>query len=75
MGLSEFITRGERPARPAAAKGTGAAATPYLREIGSDRSGNFDIKNEPRSGRPVTDKVDAMLAKVEQERHIGPYGN
>ncbi|GBP42925.1 P protein [Eumeta japonica] len=26
-------------------------------------SGNFDVKDEPRSGRPVTDKVDAISEK------------
>ncbi|GBP18917.1 Histone-lysine N-methyltransferase SETMAR [Eumeta japonica] len=36
-------------------------------------SGNFDVKDEPRSGRPVTDKVDAILEKVEQDRHISSY--
>ncbi|GBP93783.1 Histone-lysine N-methyltransferase SETMAR [Eumeta japonica] len=37
------------------------------------QSGNFDVKDEPRSGRPVTDKVDAILEKVEQDRHINSY--
>ncbi|GBP16805.1 Histone-lysine N-methyltransferase SETMAR [Eumeta japonica] len=37
-------------------------------------SGNFDGKDEPRSGRPVTDKVDAILEKAEQDRHISSYG-
>ncbi|GBP49202.1 hypothetical protein EVAR_96509_1 [Eumeta japonica] len=36
-------------------------------------SGNFDVKNEPGSGRPATDKVDAFLEKVEQDRHISSY--
>ncbi|GBP89131.1 Histone-lysine N-methyltransferase SETMAR [Eumeta japonica] len=35
--------------------------------------GNFDVKDEPRSGRPVTNKVDAILEKVEQDRHISSY--
>ncbi|GBP69683.1 hypothetical protein EVAR_49770_1 [Eumeta japonica] len=34
------------------------------------QSGNLDFKDEPRSGRPVTDKVDAILEKIEQDRHI-----
>ncbi|GBP68679.1 Histone-lysine N-methyltransferase SETMAR [Eumeta japonica] len=34
------------------------------------QSGNFDVKDEPRSGRPVTDKVDVILKKVKQDRHI-----
>ncbi|GBP64269.1 Histidine decarboxylase [Eumeta japonica] len=34
---------------------------------------NFDVKDEPRSDRLVTDKVDAILEKVEQDRHISSY--
>ncbi|GBP29821.1 Histone-lysine N-methyltransferase SETMAR [Eumeta japonica] len=37
------------------------------------QSGNFDFKDEPRSGRPVTDKIDNILKKVEQNRHITSY--
>ncbi|GBP28481.1 hypothetical protein EVAR_93428_1 [Eumeta japonica] len=37
------------------------------------QSSNFDDKAEPRSGRPVTDKVDAILKKVEQDRHLSSY--
>ncbi|KAJ0177787.1 hypothetical protein K1T71_006660 [Dendrolimus kikuchii] len=37
------------------------------------QSGNFDIKNARRSGRPVTDKIDAIFEKVEQDRHISSY--
>ncbi|GBP98014.1 hypothetical protein EVAR_90259_1 [Eumeta japonica] len=33
-------------------------------------SGNFDVKYEPRSGRPVMHKFDAILEKVEQDQHI-----
>ncbi|GBP59397.1 Multidrug resistance protein 1 [Eumeta japonica] len=36
-------------------------------------SSNFDVKDEPRSGRPVTDKVNAILEKVEQDQHINSY--
>ncbi|KAJ0174156.1 hypothetical protein K1T71_010302 [Dendrolimus kikuchii] len=36
-------------------------------------SGNFDIKDARRSGRPVTDKIDAIFEKVEQDRHISSY--
>ncbi|GBP39353.1 Histone-lysine N-methyltransferase SETMAR [Eumeta japonica] len=32
--------------------------------------GNFDVKDESRSGRPVIDKVDAVLKKLEQGQHI-----
>ncbi|GBP48151.1 hypothetical protein EVAR_74656_1 [Eumeta japonica] len=46
-------------------------ATPLRRlitstQVGQERlfqSGNFDVENEHRSGRPVTDKVDAILEK------------
>ncbi|GBP81230.1 hypothetical protein EVAR_55726_1 [Eumeta japonica] len=34
---------------------------------------NFDVKYEPRSGRPVTDEVDAILGKVEKDRYISSY--
>ncbi|GBP17834.1 Histone-lysine N-methyltransferase SETMAR [Eumeta japonica] len=37
------------------------------------QSGNFDVKDEPRSGPPPMDKVDAILEKVEQNRHISSY--
>ncbi|GBP84549.1 hypothetical protein EVAR_65225_1 [Eumeta japonica] len=36
-------------------------------------SGNFDVKDESRSGRPVMGKVDAILAKVELDRDIRFY--
>ncbi|GBP33380.1 Histone-lysine N-methyltransferase SETMAR [Eumeta japonica] len=39
----------------------------------SFQSGNFDIKDERRSGRPVTDKVTAIVEKVQQDRHISSY--
>ncbi|GBP77168.1 Histone-lysine N-methyltransferase SETMAR [Eumeta japonica] len=37
------------------------------------QSGNFDVRDEPRPGRPLTDKVDAILEKGEQDRRITPY--
>ncbi|GBP19209.1 hypothetical protein EVAR_11531_1 [Eumeta japonica] len=37
------------------------------------QSGNLDDKDKPRSGRPVTDKVDGILDKVEHYRHISSY--
>ncbi|KAJ0180769.1 hypothetical protein K1T71_004173 [Dendrolimus kikuchii] len=37
------------------------------------QSGNFDIKDARRSGRPVTDKIDAIFEKVKQDRHISSY--
>ena len=33
------------------------------------KSGNFSVKDEVRSGRPVSDKISAIFEKVEQERH------
>ncbi|GBP79611.1 hypothetical protein EVAR_98751_1 [Eumeta japonica] len=33
-----------------------------------DRSGSFDVNDESRPGTPVTDKVDAMLEKVENKK-------
>ncbi|GBP46358.1 Putative uncharacterized protein FLJ37770 [Eumeta japonica] len=37
------------------------------------QSGHFDVKDEPRSGRPLTHKIDAVLEKVEEDRHINSY--
>ncbi|GBP53187.1 Conserved oligomeric Golgi complex subunit 4 [Eumeta japonica] len=37
------------------------------------QSGDFDVKDEPRSGRPVTEKVNAILENVGQDRHISFY--
>ncbi|EGI70944.1 Histone-lysine N-methyltransferase SETMAR, partial [Acromyrmex echinatior] len=34
------------------------------------RFGNFDVKDRPRSGRPVTEKVDEILQLVKQDRHV-----
>lgn len=34
------------------------------------RSGNLDVQDAPRSGRPITEKVNEILAKVEQDRHV-----
>ncbi|CAH2092000.1 unnamed protein product [Euphydryas editha] len=34
------------------------------------RSGNFDVKDAPRSGQPVTEKVDEILQLMEQDRHV-----
>lgn len=33
------------------------------------RSGNFNVKDAPRSGRPVTEKVDEILQMIELDRH------
>ncbi|GBP17321.1 Cap-specific mRNA [Eumeta japonica] len=37
------------------------------------KSNNFGVKNEPRSGQPVMNKINAILEKVEQDRHITSY--
>lgn len=34
------------------------------------RSGKFDVKDESRSGRPITEKADEILEKVQQDKHI-----
>ena len=37
------------------------------------RSRNFDVKDEPRSNRPITEKSDEILEKIEQDRHISSH--
>jgi len=37
------------------------------------RSGNFGIEDAPRTGRPSTDKVDEIMEKVNQDRHISSH--
>lgn len=34
------------------------------------RSGNFNVKDAPRSGRPITKEVDKLAAKVEREQPL-----
>ena len=34
------------------------------------RSRNFDVKDEPRPGRPIVEKVDEILRNIEVNRHI-----
>jgi len=34
------------------------------------QSENFDVKDASRSDRPITGKVDEIMEKVEQDRHI-----
>ncbi|GBP82993.1 hypothetical protein EVAR_39682_1 [Eumeta japonica] len=36
------------------------------------QSSDFDVKDEPRSSRSVTDKVDAILEKVDFYRRAKP---
>ena len=33
-------------------------------------SGNFDVKDEPRSGRPITEKSDEIMIKVEHKSTV-----
>jgi len=35
--------------------------------------GNFEIKDAPRSGQPITGKVDEIIKKVEQDQHISSH--
>ena len=37
------------------------------------KSGNFNVKDEVRSGRSVTDKISAIFEKEEQDRHMSSY--
>ena len=37
------------------------------------KSGNFSVKEEVGSGRPVTDKISTIFEKVEQHRPISSY--
>ncbi|GBP40677.1 hypothetical protein EVAR_36413_1 [Eumeta japonica] len=60
-------------------RGRGQAAGPNavsVREIQNwfkrFQSSNFDVKDEPRSGGPVPDKVYAILEKVEQDQYGNP---
>ena len=33
-------------------------------------AGNFDMKDEPRSGRPITEKSNEIIVKVERDKHV-----
>ncbi|CAF4798103.1 unnamed protein product [Pieris macdunnoughi] len=37
------------------------------------QSGNFYVNDARRSGRPITEKMDDIFEKVEQDRHISSY--
>jgi len=37
------------------------------------QSGNFDAKDAPRSGRPITRKIDEILKTIEQDWHISNH--
>lgn len=37
------------------------------------QSGNFDVTDAPRSGRPVTREVDEIMEEIEQDRHISSH--
>jgi len=34
------------------------------------RAGNFDVKDEPRSGRSITEKSDEIIVKVERDKYM-----
>ena len=34
------------------------------------RAGNFDVKDEPHSGRPITEKSNEIMVKVERDKHV-----
>lgn len=38
------------------------------------RTGNFDVKDAPRSGRPITAKADEILQMIELDRHATCQG-
>jgi len=33
-------------------------------------AGNFDVKDEPHSGRSITEKSDEIIVKVERDKHV-----
>ena len=37
------------------------------------RSENFNVKDKPRSGRPITEKNDKILEEIEKDRHISSH--
>jgi len=37
------------------------------------QSGNFDVKNAPCFGRPIIEKIDEIIEKIEQNRHISSH--
>jgi len=39
-------------------------------EFARFRAGNFDVKDEPCSGRLITKKSDEIMVKVERDKHV-----
>ena len=37
------------------------------------KAGNCDVKDTPRSGRPITGKFDEIIQKIEQDGHINSH--
>lgn len=37
------------------------------------RAGIFEVKDAPRSGRPIADKDDEIVRIIQQDRHISSY--
>ncbi|GBP25819.1 Histone-lysine N-methyltransferase SETMAR [Eumeta japonica] len=66
VGLGRWRAERDEPATGTLTRWTKRnSANPYIAFFG-----NFDVKDEPRSG---TDKVDAIFEKLEQDRHISSY--
>ncbi|GBP83586.1 hypothetical protein EVAR_104030_1 [Eumeta japonica] len=51
----------------------GKSGTKLLQARKSKRHQAFDVEDDPRSGRPVTDKVYVIFEKVELDRRISSY--
>ena len=41
------------------------------KQFGRFRSGNFNLKDVSRSGRPIIEKADEVVENVQQDRHNG----
>ena len=39
------------------------------------RAGNFNVNDEPRSGRPITEKSDEIMVKVERNKQCEHCGD
>ena len=47
-----------------------AAKKKFATSLKRFQSGNFDVKDATRPDRPITGKVDEIVEKIEQNRHI-----
>jgi len=48
----------------------GSDTVSQSRAIRRFRFGNFDVKDAPRSGRPIIEKGDKIMEIVESDRHV-----